>query len=197
MSEPTLERIDAPMSKALVDTIHAYQVAAHRAAGTTSGVTMHGTRFHEEALNEARAKQDALESMIVTTLTLATQRAEALLVINGDLARDAEQLEAECKTLEQRVEAAVEALERAVAPTEMGGGVEQEIRARLKAAEAERDALRKVDDAMVERAAKATLSKAWEESADDDPESALRLHREYARIALGAALAAQPTTEGL
>ena len=63
---------------------------------------------------------------------------------------------------------------------------------------AECEALRKVDDAMVERAARATMNRVAEE--DDlfaDDEEALRIHREYARIALTAAvsaLAVQPTT---
>ena len=62
-------------------------------------------------------------------------------------------------------------------------------------ARAEVDAVRTVDDAMVERAARATMTRVAEESdlfADD--EEALRIHREYARIALTAAMAVQPTT---
>ena len=56
---------------------------------------------------------------------------------------------------------------------------------------AECEALRKVDDAMVERAARATMNRVAEE--DDlfaDDEEALRIHREYARIALTAAVSA-------
>jgi hypothetical protein len=71
-----------------------------------------------------------------------------------------------------------------------------------KEAEAERDALRvecealrTVDDAMVERAARATMNRVYKDHdlfADD--EELLRIHREYARIALTAAMAVQPTT---
>lgn len=64
-----------------------------------------------------------------------------------------------------------------------------------KEAEAEREALRTVDDAMVERAARATMNRvSTEDDLFADDEEALRIHREYARIALTAALAVQPTT---
>ena len=53
--------------------------------------------------------------------------------------------------------------------------------------------LRKVDDEMVERAARATMNRVYKDNdlfADD--EELLRIHREYARIAITAALAVQP-----
>jgi hypothetical protein len=160
------------MFKALVDTIHAYQTAAHRAAGTTSGVTMHGTRFHEQALIEARAKQDALEAMIVNALTAATQRAEVAEAERGEgwkllslsqrnaeplvaqraaLALEVETLRAERDALRTRAEAAEaerDALRTMLQMYNLGGYTDSvAIMTRALAAETERDALLKVYEA--------------------------------------------------
>ena len=91
--------------------------------------------------------------------------------------------------------------ERLTAATQRADAAEAERDALRKAVDAvratrtERDAVRTVDDAMVERAARATMNRVYKDHdlfADD--EELLRIHREYARIALTAALAVQPTT---
>ena len=91
--------------------------------------------------------------------------------------------------------------ERLTAATHRADAAEAERDALRKAVDAvratrtERDAVRTVDDAMVERAARATMNRVYKDHdlfADD--EELLRIHREYARIALTAAMAVHPTT---
>jgi hypothetical protein len=127
---------------------------------------------------------------LIAALTVATQRAEA-----AEAERDAlicaidDHCVTALETTFKRGGNAKQAIHDLMFwSQEMGAYFEKRDRA-------EREALRVVDDAMVERAARATMNRVAEE--DDlfaDDEEALRIHREYARIALTAALAEQPTT---